>query len=99
MFAIFVAQMAHGSQPLAKEIAALLVNALAQRGYETDQLHTSLPREKFPHMLVNYRFGFGDFAFARAAILLHDVREIIQVVDIDVVDFARCGLDIAWDGE
>ena len=50
-------------------------------------------------MLFDDGFGAGDFAFAGLAVLLHDVGEVVHVVDVDVVEVGGGGFDVAGHAE
>src|SRR4029077_1778630 len=62
---------------------------------EANEFDAGLPGEKFADVLFDDRFRAGDFAFARLAILLHDVGEVVHVVDVDVVELGGGGFDVA----
>ena len=64
--------MRHGSEACVKKSRALLAQAGAQGGDQSDELDAGLPGKKLADVLFDDGFGARDFPFAGLPILLHD---------------------------
>ena len=81
---------------LAEKRSAIFFQFIAERIHDADQFDASLPGKKLPDVFVNDEFRAGDFAFAGAAVLLNDLRQVVDVVEIKIVKVSCGGFDISW---
>ena len=83
----------------AQERGAIFAQTRAKSFDQSDKFDAGLPGKKFADVLFNDGLGARDFAFASLAILLHDVGEIVHVVDVNVIEFGCGCFDVAWHAE
>ncbi len=78
-----------------REVVGVFVEGLDER----PDVARGEPAEEIFDVGVEEFFGGGDFGGAFVAIAGGDVLEVIDVVEVDVVEFADGGFDIAGDGQ
>src|SRR5207249_7677625 len=87
MRAIRFRKVLHSLHTCADECSAFLPHLRAQRFHQPNQFDACLPGEELCYMLIHNALRLGHFAFTSAAIPLHDLAQVIRVIDVDVVKF------------
>ena len=89
--AVALGKMGQFRMVLLQERVALCMELCAQIADDGAGQHSCLPVHELIDLLINYCFSLGNFGFARFFILLDDLGQVVNVIQVDVIEFRNTG--------